>query len=144
MLRMQRIVMQVCMAGLLCTTATAQMEATEESTAPGSLRITEHRFGLGVVDREIENEIDTFHKGDVVYLWMRVEGGPSDPIMVTWSSGSFQYDVELGIGGASWRTWARKTLFREGEWTVRVTDAAGQVLLEETLMVSDTPRAAEE
>jgi hypothetical protein len=143
MLWTQRIALLAVAVCLVGTPAVAQMESTEEPADSASVRISEYRFGLGIVDREVEDEIDTFHKGDVVYLWMRVEGGPTDPILVTWSTGTFQYDVELGIGGPSWRTWARKTLFREGEWTVRVTDAAGKVLLEQTFMVSDTPRSTE-
>lgn len=143
--RLWWVALAVCLAS---TAATAQMESTDEPTGEPSdtstLQIAQHRFGLAVVDREIQNEVDTFHKGDVVYLWMRVDGGPADPILVTWSTGTFQYEVELRIGGPSWRTWARKTLFREGEWTVRVTDAAGNVLLDEVLTVSDMPRAAED
>ena len=71
---------------------------------------------------------------------MRLVGGPAEPILVTWSIGDFTYEVELGIGGSPWRTWARKTLFRAGEWTVRVTDADGRELLKQALAVAETPR----
>jgi hypothetical protein len=126
----------------LVTTADAQEGATPPATS--SLQIAEHHFGLEVVDREIREEVDTFHLDDVVYLWLRVEGGPAEPITVTWSSDDVRYDVALRIGGSPWRTWARKTLFRAGEWTVQVKDSGGAMLLERTLQVLESPRAADQ
>ena len=125
-----------------CLASSVVHAQSEPATSPeeSQLVVAKHRFGLGVIDREIQDEIDTFYKGEVVYLWMRVEGGPGNPILVTWSTDDFSYDVPLGIGGTLWRTWARKTLFRAGEWTVRVTDAAGNELLKQSLMVAEGTR----
>lgn len=132
----------VVMATLVCFAggvAQAQGDAELGADEP-TLEVAKYRFGLGVIDREIQDEIDEFHKGEVVYLWMRVEGGPGNPLLVTWTIGDFSYDVQLGIGGSPWRTWARKTLFRSGEWTVRVTDSAGNELLKQSLMVAESAR----
>ena len=126
----------VCLAYSTVQAQSGPATGSEES----QLVVEKHRFGLAVIDREIQDEIDTYYKDEIVYLWMRVEGGPSDPLLVTWSIGDFSYDVQLGIGGSPWRTWARKTLFRSGEWTVRVTDAAGNELLKQSLMVAEGSR----
>lgn len=129
---------------LVCLFATSNAQEAATPAKTSSLQIAMHRFGLDVIDREIQNEIDTFHIGDIVYLWLRVEGGPADPITATWVSGDVHYDVELSIKGSPWRTWARKTLFRAGEWSVQVKDQHGTMLLERTLQVSETPRPDEE
>jgi len=129
---------------LFCLITAASAQDTDTPAMTSGLQIEQSRFGLDVVDREIDQEIDTFHVGDVVYLWLRVEGGPADPITVHWMSGDVSYDVELRIGGSPWRTWARKTLFRAGTWTVQVKDASGATLLERTLDVLDTQRAADQ
>jgi len=126
----------LCLASGVVEVQSQPAADSEES----QLVVAKHRFGLAIIDREIQDEIDAFYKDEIVYLWMRVEGGPGDPLLVTWSIGDFSYDVQLGIGGSPWRTWARKTLFRSGEWTVRVTDAAGNELLKQSLMVAEGSR----
>jgi hypothetical protein len=130
------------LAIVLCL-ANGVVEAQSQPAADSEesqLVVAKHRFGLAIIDREIQDEIDAFYKDEIVYLWMQVEGGPGDPLLVTWSIGDFSYDVQLGIGGSPWRTWARKTLFRSGEWTVLVTDAAGNELLKQSLMVAEGSR----
>ncbi|HXV07700.1 MAG TPA: DUF2914 domain-containing protein [Burkholderiales bacterium] len=94
------------------------------------LKVTEAKLGKGVQDREITEEASAFALNEKAYLWLRVVGGPSDPIQVTWKTGDHTDTVPLNIGSASWRTWSSKTLWMAGDWTVTVTDAGGQVLQE--------------
>jgi hypothetical protein len=94
------------------------------------LKVTEAKLGKGVQDREITEEASAFALNEKAYLWLRVTGGPSDPIQVTWKTGDHTDTVPLKIGSASWRTWSSKTLWMAGDWTVTVTDAGGQVLQE--------------
>lgn len=86
------------------------------------------KLGSGIEERELVEERNTFHVGDEAILWMRLVGGPSDPVTVTWTIDEHSYDVHLDVGGASWRTWSSKTLWKAGGWSVEVRDAAGTSL----------------
>jgi len=97
--------------------------------------VTDAKLGRNVVDREITDETTTFAVGEKAYLWLRVEGGTGETLKVIWKTGDQEYPVDLRIGGSPWRTWATKTLHLAGDWTVTVTDAAGNTLNEATLKV---------
>lgn len=97
--------------------------------------VTDAKLGRNVVDREITDETTTFAVGEKAYLWLRVEGGTGETLKVIWKIDDQEYPVDLRIGGSPWRTWATKTLHLAGDWTVTVTDAAGNTLNEATLKV---------
>jgi hypothetical protein len=97
--------------------------------------VTDAKLGRNVVDREITDETTTFAVGERAYLWLRVEGGTGETLRVIWKIDDQEYPVDLRIGGSPWRTWATKTLHLAGNWTVTVTDAAGNTLNEATLKV---------
>ena len=97
--------------------------------------VTDAKLGKNVVDRQITDETTTFALGEKAYLWLRVEGGTGETLKVVWKVDGQEYPVDLSIGGSPWRTWATKTLHLPGEWTVTVTDAAGNTLNEATLKV---------
>lgn len=97
--------------------------------------VTDAKLGRNVVDRQIADETTTFAVGEKAYLWLRVEGGTGETLKVVWRINDQEYPVDLSIGGSPWRTWATKTLHIAGDWTVTVTDAAGNTLNEATLKV---------
>jgi hypothetical protein len=97
--------------------------------------VTDAKLGRNVVDREITDETTTFAVGEKAYLWLRVEGGTGETLKVIWKIDDQEYPVDLRIGGSPWRTWATKTLHLAGDWTVTVTDAAGNTLNEASLKV---------
>jgi hypothetical protein len=97
--------------------------------------VTDAKLGRNVVDREITDETTTFALGEKAYLWLRVEGGTGETLTVTWKNSDLEFPVDLSVGGSPWRTWATKTLHLPGEWTVTVTDAAGNTLNEAALTV---------
>jgi len=97
--------------------------------------VTDAKLGRNVVDREITDETTTFAVGEKAYLWLRVEGGTGEVLKVIWKIDDQEYPVDLRIGGSPWRTWATKTLHLAGDWTVTVTDAAGNTLNEASLKV---------
>ena len=101
------------------------------------LEVAEAKLGKNVQDREIVDETTTFEVNEKAYLWMRVVGGSADSITVTWKTGDQSHDVKLNIGGSPWRTWANKTLYTAGDWTVTVTDADGAVLKEMAFTVTE-------
>ncbi len=97
--------------------------------------VTDAKLGKNVVDREVADETTTFAVGEKAYLWLRVEGGTGETLKVVWRTGDLEFPVDLRIGGSPWRTWATKTLHMAGDWTVTVTDAAGNTLNEVALKV---------
>jgi hypothetical protein len=119
-------------AAVLCMAA---FTAAAEDKPAATLQVAEAKLGKGVQDRKITEEATTFAVNDKVYLWMRVTGGPSDPVKVTWKTGDSSDTVELKIGGSPWRTWSSKTAWKAGEWTVTVTSPGGDVLKEMTFTV---------
>lgn len=121
------IMMILALAGALNLNAQDQQMA--------GLRVEDARLGTDVQDREIVGETSTFHLNDRIYLWLKVVGGASDSITVLWKTGDQEYSTNLHIGGSPWRTWAYKTAYVEGGWTVTVTDAAGAVLKEMSFVV---------
>jgi hypothetical protein len=97
--------------------------------------VTDAKVGRNVVDREVTDETTTFAVGEKAYLWLRVEGGTDETLTVVWKINDLEFPVDLRIGGSPWRTWSTKTLHLPGEWTVTVTDAAGNILNKSTLTV---------
>lgn len=97
--------------------------------------VTDAKLGRNVVNREVADETTTFAVGEKAYLWLRVEGGTGETLTVVWKINDMEFPVDLSIGGSPWRTWSTKTLHLPGEWTVTVSDAAGNTLNEATLKV---------
>ncbi len=93
-------------------------------------KVAEAKLGKGIVDRTITDETTTFAPGEKAYLWLKVEDATGEALTVTWKINEQAYPATLNIGGTPWRTWASKSLFIAGEWTVTVTDAAGATLNE--------------
>ncbi len=102
-----------------------------------SLEIADAKLGKAVQDREIVPDTTAFMVGDRVYLWLRVVGGPSDSLTVTWKAGDDSHTAKLNIGGSPWRTWAYKTAYKAGNWSVSVSDAAGTTLKEMSFTVEE-------
>jgi hypothetical protein len=128
---MQRL-LPILAAGLLWFLPVA---AGAQDNPAGGLQIAEAKLGKGVQDRQITEEATTFAVNEKAYLWMRVTGGPSDPIKVTWKTGDSIDTVELKVGGNPWRTWSSKTLWKAGDWSVTVTSPSGEVLKEVSFTV---------
>ncbi len=101
----------------------------QEKQAKG-LKIAEAKLGKDVQNKKIVDTTSTFALNDKAYLWLKILGGPSDSITVTWKTGTETYPTKLNVGGSFWRTWSYKTLSDAGEWTVTVADADGNVLKE--------------
>jgi len=93
-------------------------------------QVTEAKLGKRVVDRTIADETAVFARGDRAYLWLKVEGTVDELLTVDWKVNELSFPVELKINGSPWRTWASKTLHIVGDWTVTVTDSAGNTLHE--------------
>jgi Protein of unknown function (DUF2914) len=94
------------------------------------LQVADARLGKGVQDRNITEESTTFAVNDRVYLWVKLTGGGSDAVKVSWKVGDSTDTVTLKVGGSPWRTWSSKTAWKAGDWTVTITDAGDQVLKE--------------
>ena len=106
------------------------MRLCAQEKKSSDLQIVEARLGKDVKDRAISGEDSTFQKNSKVFLWMKLLGGNSDQITVTWKSGNYSHPTTLIIGGSPWRTWASKTVGKTGDWTVTVTNGEGKMLKE--------------
>ena len=115
--------------------ALAMLALFVPALAFGQNLVTDAKLGKNVVDRQISDETSTFAVGEKAYLWLRVEGGTGETLTVVWKVNDLEFPVDLSIGGSPWRTWATKTLHIAGDWTVTVSDAAGNTLNEATLTV---------
>lgn len=100
-----------------------------------AIKVVEVKLGKGVQDRKITDEAMTFAVNDKVYLWMRLSGGPSDPIKVTWEIGEHKDTVELKVSGDPWRTWSNKTVWKAGEWKATISAPNGETLKEVSFTV---------
>ena len=87
-----------------------------------------------IVDRQPVGADSTF-AADVgrVFCWMRVTGAPEQGTTLhhVWIRDEQEMaDIELNIGGSSWRTWSNKAVPPEwaGDWHVEIRDADGTVL----------------
>lgn len=100
-----------------------------------TLKVTQAELGKDVQNKKLVDTTTTFAVNEKAYLWMRITGGPADSITVTWKSGDQSYPSKLNVGGTPWRTWSFKTLYTAGDWTVTVTDAAGNTLKEMSFKV---------
>ena len=117
--------------------STSVARSQEQDTTAKSLEVTEAKLGKGVQNRQITDDTTSFALNEKAYLWIKVVGGPSDSISVTWKTGDESYSTKLSIGGSPWRTWSYKTLAKAGDWTVTVSDAQGNVLKEMSFKVSE-------
>jgi len=115
--------------------ALAMLALFVPALAFGQNLVTDAKLGRNVVDREITDETTTFAVGEKAYLWLRVEGGTGETLTVVWKINDLEFPVDLSIGGSPWRTWATKTLHLPGDWSVTVSDAAGNTLNEASLKV---------
>ena len=116
----------LALAALACLPLTASAR---------DLQVADAKLGKGVQDRAITEEAASFALNDKVYLWLKLTGGPADPIKVNWKAGEHADTVTLKVGGDPWRTWSSKTAWKAGDWTVTVTDANDQVLKEVSFKV---------
>jgi hypothetical protein len=102
----------------------------QQETKPASIRLVNAKLGKEIKDRMIVDEDSSFTVNSKVYLWLKVTGGNNEEITITWKNGELTHETKLTLGGSPWRTWAEKTLYKPGDWTVTVTDKAGQILKE--------------
>jgi hypothetical protein len=94
------------------------------------VQVADAKLGKGVQDHQITEEASSFAVNDKVYLWLKLVGGPAEGVKVNWKLGDKVEPYTLKVGGNPWRTFATKTAYKAGEWTVTVTDAKDQVLKE--------------
>lgn len=107
----------------------------QEETKSEGIQIIDAKLGKNVKDRVIVDEDSTFDINSKVFLWLKVKNAVNETLTILWKHESTAYETKLAIGGSPWRTWAVKTVFKTGEWSVSVTDASGNVLKELTFTV---------
>src|SRR6476659_1681477 len=64
------------------------------------LQVADAKLGKGVQDRNITEEATSFALNDKVYLWLKLTGGGTDPVKVSWKVGDSVDTVTLKVGAA--------------------------------------------
>jgi hypothetical protein len=111
------------------------LTAQESKAMSKDIQIVDVKLGKDVKDRVLVDEDSTFALNSKVFLWLKITGASSEALTVTWKQGEKSYTTTLNIGGSPWRTWANKILAKAGDWTVTITDAAGNMLKEMSFKV---------
>ena len=124
----------VSLAVVLFFLAPALLPSQEKEAK--ELKVVQAHLGKDVQNKHIVDTTSAFNLNEKAYLWMRITGGPADSVTVTWKTGDQSYPSKLSVGGSPWRTWSYKTLFTPGDWSVTVTDAAGNTLKEMNFTVA--------
>ena len=125
----------VVFIGILFLSAGLTYAQDTNKKSEGGMKVAELKLGTGVQDKLISGEDSTFALNTKVYAWMRIAGGAGDSIVVNWKHADKEYKTTIGIGGNSWRTWSYKTVSAAGDWTVTVSNQAGDLLKEATFTV---------
>jgi transcriptional regulator with XRE-family HTH domain len=117
--------------------APALPSTTEPAPPPAAepesgLRVADHGVGLRIENGDLAERARSFHEGDVVWYWTRVEGGGrGDSVRHVWlRDGREVGGITLELGGSSWRTRSQKSMQSgaAGSWTVEARDERGRVL----------------
>jgi cytoskeleton protein RodZ len=102
------------------------------AASPSETLLTIDQSGIGgrIAGSELADERASFTTGQPAYFWTRVRGGRAgQAIKHVWSvNGRVEQSITLRLGGADYRTYSTKTLYRTGSWTVEARDEAGRVL----------------
>jgi hypothetical protein len=107
--------------------------ATPPESAGSPLTVPQASIATDVKDREAVGAATDFATGvGRLYCWTRVNGAAeSTRVKHVWYHGDQKvHEVELSIGGPSWRTWSYKTVAPgwTGAWRVDVQDERGMVI----------------
>lgn len=131
----------------------SSQSATQSSRAGGSAAGTQQtstgtgqaadvaraQFTSEVRNREPVDEVSNFEaQSDPLYFFTEVKNAEGQTITHRWlHNGEVMAEVPLDVGSDSWRTWSSKELMPswEGEWTVEVVDANGNVLEQQRVSV---------
>jgi hypothetical protein len=112
----------------------AQAGAEEKNEASeSSLTVAESAVCIGISDRQPDGTATEFSK-DVpkIYYWTKIDGARGEEaVKHVWYHGDTVIgEVSLNVKTPSYRTWSSKTVYPglEGEMSVAVVDAAGNVL----------------
>lgn len=121
-------------------TAPTASAAAQPSEAP--LTIDESGIGGKIAGSTLADERASFTTGQSAYFWTRVRGGRAgQAIKHVWSvNGRVEQAITLRLGGADYRTYSTKTLYRTGSWTVEARDEAGRVLATGSFTCEERPR----
>jgi len=112
----------------------------EESKSEATLTVAESAVCTGISDRQPDGTASEFSK-DVpkIYYWTRINGASGEEqVKHVWYVGETAVaEIPLTIKSSSFRTWSAQTVYPgfEGDLSVAVVDAAGNVLKKDTFTI---------
>lgn len=118
----------------------ASSSPAASSTTSGDIQLLEAKTAADVEDREAVNVGDSFNTGDSVTVWMAFRNpNQAQDVDVVWKAGDAEvHTFSLNIGESwRWRTWAKLTVARSGDWTVEIRDGDGNTLDTVSFSVAD-------
>jgi len=105
--------------------APKEKEAPPAEAANASAEI---KAGTGVENHEIVGEASKFPKDTTVWLWSRINNGPSEIKHIWKKGGEVLWTATLPIKSTRWSTMSRRAMGTPGEYEVEVTTADGASL----------------
>lgn len=127
-----------CFLGLIAVMSVSVVQA--EGTVARSVVTTE------VVDREPTNELAQVPAGETdVLFFTELRGMAGQTVNHRWiHAGEAVADVSFNVGGPRWRVWSSKKMMPEweGDWTVQVIDANGEVVAEKQFVYGSAEASA--
>jgi len=115
---------------ILLLAISANYLLAQQDTKSEGIQLVDAKLGKDVKDKMIADEDTIFALNSKVFLWLKLSGGANEEITVTWKHATVTHETKLTVGGSPWRTWAVKTAYKTGDWSVTVTDKEGKVLKE--------------
>ena len=138
---MKKIVMLLSVVLLLAVGIVFAQEMSIEAPVPASsLVVAESAVCAGISDRQpVGTAIEFSKDAQKIYYWTKITGvlGEEKVKHVWYSNNTVIDEVSLNVNTSPFRTWSSKTVHPglEGEMSVAVVDAAGNVLKKDTFVI---------
>ena len=127
------------LAALAIMIGVAGVSFSQETKASSSATVSASAVCTAIADRMPEGTAAEFSKDTPkIYYWTRIDGAEGTDVKHIWYAGeTIIGEISLKVTTASFRTWSSKTVYPglEGDMSVEVVDAAGNVLKKDTFKI---------
>ena len=108
-----------------------QTGKSDSGASNSDMKIVDAKAAGGVKEREPVDVSESFSVDDKVTIWMAVRNPKGkSKVKVVWFKDDVELNtVDINVGKSwRWRTWARRTVPRTGDWKVEIRDEDGNTL----------------
>lgn len=125
----------------------AEQPAAQQAAPAAEGDVARSAFATAIQDREPVDQIQSATtQTDTIYFFTELKDLEGQTVVHRWEhEGEVMAEVSFDVGGPRWRVWSSKELMPDwtGDWTVKVVDAAGNVLDSEQLQYEAAPEVAD-